>query len=262
MAGDHAGVAVHEHLRRLILQGVLRPGRTLNQVELARMLGVSPTPIREALRMLQEEGLVEAEPQKRARVAAFYPSQLESVYVQRIFLESFGARLTAAASTEAKVEELDEHLRSGARVARRGMEEWQAFNRRFHLAVVERLGPDLLAVARRLIDRSDHYLLSRMYRAGGPAAWSTADMDWATVDVEHEAIVEAFRTADGSAVAAIVARHLGRTACAVIGELAPDYAPDILEQAIATVVGGDGRPPDSTGRVPVQAPSGLRLQNL
>src|SRR3954454_6585784 len=52
---DHAAVAVHEHLRALILNGTLPPGAVLNQVELAPQLGVSRTPIREAIRMLQEE---------------------------------------------------------------------------------------------------------------------------------------------------------------------------------------------------------------
>src|SRR5882762_1619922 len=88
---DHAASAVHHHLRSLILNGTLTPGSTLNQVELAPRLGVSRTPLREAIRMLQEEGLVEAEPQKRARIVGFDPADLEAAYVQRILLESLGA---------------------------------------------------------------------------------------------------------------------------------------------------------------------------
>ena len=60
-------VAVHARLRQLILDGTLPPGSLLSQLQLSRALGVSRTPLREALRMLQEEGLVDAEPNQRAR---------------------------------------------------------------------------------------------------------------------------------------------------------------------------------------------------
>jgi DNA-binding GntR family transcriptional regulator len=76
ITGDHAAGRVHAHLRRLILEAVIPPGTIVTQVELAARLGVSRTPIREAIRMLQEEGLVVAEPQKRARVIGFDPAEV------------------------------------------------------------------------------------------------------------------------------------------------------------------------------------------
>ena len=57
---------VYERVRNAILDGELRPGETMSQVVLAEELGVSRTPLREALRMLQGEGLVEARPNRRA----------------------------------------------------------------------------------------------------------------------------------------------------------------------------------------------------
>ena len=56
---------VHAYLRECILDGTLTPGTKLSQVSLARQLGISRTPLREVLRMLQEEGLVEIEPNQR-----------------------------------------------------------------------------------------------------------------------------------------------------------------------------------------------------
>src|SRR6266496_3683716 len=67
--GKIAATHVHTHLRQMILDGTVPPGTVLSQVQLAQEIGVSRTPLREALRMLQEEGLVLAEYNHRVRVA-------------------------------------------------------------------------------------------------------------------------------------------------------------------------------------------------
>ena len=70
---------VHAYLRACILDGTLKPGTKLSQVSLAAQLGISRTPLREVLRMLQEEGLVEIEPNQRTRVAGLDPQELDDV---------------------------------------------------------------------------------------------------------------------------------------------------------------------------------------
>jgi DNA-binding GntR family transcriptional regulator len=79
---------VHAYLRECILDGTLTPGTKLSQVSLARQLGISRTPLREVLRMLQEEGLVEIEPNQRTRVAGLDPQELDDVYASRILFET------------------------------------------------------------------------------------------------------------------------------------------------------------------------------
>ena len=73
---------LHAYLRSCILDGRLPPGTKLSQATLADQLGVSRTPMREVLRMLQEEGLVTSEPNQRMRVAGLDPVELDSDYRQ------------------------------------------------------------------------------------------------------------------------------------------------------------------------------------
>ena len=89
--------AVYERVREAILEGEIAPGATMSQVALADELGISRTPLREALRMLQSEGLVEAERNRRVRVAAVSPVDLEELCIMRVTLEAEAIRLAGAA---------------------------------------------------------------------------------------------------------------------------------------------------------------------
>src|SRR6204780_5093373 len=99
--------ALHAYLRECVLDGTLTPGTKLSQVALADQLGVSRTPLREVLRMLQEEGLVEIEPNQRTRVAGLDPQELDDIYASRILLGTLALSMTighfgAKARAEAK----------------------------------------------------------------------------------------------------------------------------------------------------------------
>src|SRR3984893_8785178 len=85
---------VHAYLRECILNGTLSPGTKLSQVTLAAQLGISRTPLREVLRMLQEEGLVEIEPNQRTRVAGLDPAELDDTYACRILMETLALSMT------------------------------------------------------------------------------------------------------------------------------------------------------------------------
>src|SRR6204780_2171977 len=86
--------ALHSYLRECVLDGTLVPGTKLSQVALAEQLGISRTPLREGLRMLQEEGLVEIEPNQRTRIAGLDPQELDDVYACRILLETLALSMT------------------------------------------------------------------------------------------------------------------------------------------------------------------------
>jgi DNA-binding GntR family transcriptional regulator len=91
-------------LRALILDGDLRPGTRLGEVELADRLGVSRTPVREALTRLAAEGLVEIAPNRGARVATWTVAELEGVFDLRASLEP---QLTGFAVERASSEDVD-----------------------------------------------------------------------------------------------------------------------------------------------------------
>jgi DNA-binding GntR family transcriptional regulator len=225
--GDHAAASVHQHLRRLILEGAIPPETILPQVSLAARLGISRTPLREAIRMLQEEGLVVAEPQKRARVAPFDASDLEAIYVQRLTLEGLGVIISTPRLTAEERAELEE-LRDTMSVDRLtdDPEAWQTAHRRFHLLLVDRLGAHLLRAVVLNMDSSERYRLL-VARLGGQ------DRRWQNTVTEHAAIVDAVLAGDADKASELLSAHLARTALTLIAELAPAYDPSILRASLA-----------------------------
>ncbi len=112
--------ALHAYLRECVLDGTLTPGTKLSQVALADQLGVSRTPLREVLRMLQEEGLVEIEPNQRTRVAGLDPQELDDVYASRILLETLALSMTLDSFTGAYQREARRMLTAMRQAAKSG----------------------------------------------------------------------------------------------------------------------------------------------
>jgi DNA-binding GntR family transcriptional regulator len=102
---------IYEQLKRAILRSQLAPGAWLPQEELAEQFGVSRMPIRDALRMLSAEGLVELLPHRGARVAPLSAEELEELYAVRMGLECLAARLAAARMTPVVLERMAQALR-------------------------------------------------------------------------------------------------------------------------------------------------------
>ena len=104
--GRRTALDVYEALRDSILAGRIKPGAYLSQVEVARELGVSRTPVREALRRLDESGLIAAEPNFRCRVLGLDPEEIESIYIKRVILEGFSVLCTASGASGAQLSDL------------------------------------------------------------------------------------------------------------------------------------------------------------
>ena len=97
---------VFQTLRAAILKGELKPGERLMELQLAAKLGVSRTPIREAIRMLEQEGLAVTIPRKGAEVAKMTEKDMEDVLLIRCSLEDLAVRLSCDKITAAELQEL------------------------------------------------------------------------------------------------------------------------------------------------------------
>jgi DNA-binding GntR family transcriptional regulator len=103
---DTAQEIVLGALRRAILEGVLEPGARLRQEDLATVFDTSRIPVREALRALEYEGLVESEPHRGFTVSSLDADEIDEVYELRIVLESHAVRLAVPLLTDTDLAEL------------------------------------------------------------------------------------------------------------------------------------------------------------
>lgn len=128
------GARVYESLRESIRSGRLPPGERLRETEIAEKLGVSRTPVREALRRLQSDGLVTFAPWRGMTVAELDLQQLEELYDMREVLESAAARFAAANASAADVawlrSLLDDQAKAGS-----DSEALERINRELHDAI-------------------------------------------------------------------------------------------------------------------------------
>ena len=110
--------AATEHLRKEIVSGSLQPGETLPESQVGRMLSVSRAPVREALRLLEREGLVEFDRRGTARVCEFDLEDVRELGLMRMVLEPAASRLAAERRPEAGLDAIEENLRALKRVSR------------------------------------------------------------------------------------------------------------------------------------------------
>lgn len=134
---DKAYAAIYEALTA----GRLRPGEHLAEERLAREIGVSRTPVREALRRLSAEGFVEFMPNQGGRVPSLSVDDVIEIFDLRVILESYAASLAAQRITPEQLDELGElcDVMENAVAKRRSgyLEELSSGNRRFHRVLIE-----------------------------------------------------------------------------------------------------------------------------
>ncbi|MFG2961510.1 GntR family transcriptional regulator [Streptomyces sp. NPDC048291] len=228
-AGRRLALDVHGRLRAMILSGELAPGSALLQADMARKLGVSRTPMREAFRLLQEEGLIDSRPDQRARVRAVDPEDLDGVYGARIMLEALAVTMTAKTLTSEDLDRMRDILERMKLLADdEKPDEWYAAHREFHRTATQAVGAQLQRMLASLAEHSERYI--RLAQLGVPGAWARARK-------EHEALLEALKAKDEAEAARVVAVHLARTALGVLADVAPEYEPVTTRSALR-IVGG------------------------
>lgn len=132
---------VVEAVRRMIAQGRLRGGEWLRQSRLAAELGISFTPIREGLKQLEAEGLVEHVPYRGVRVVEFRPDDVLDIYTIRSTLESLAAASAAERISPEQLTELEAiHAQMVALHGAQNLHEVRQLNEQFHLLISEASG--------------------------------------------------------------------------------------------------------------------------
>jgi DNA-binding GntR family transcriptional regulator len=138
-----AVVTAYSVIRSGIVSGELARGDRLREAELAERIGVSRTPVREALRRLDAEGLVDFTPNRGASVTAWNERELDDLYELRALLESYAARLAAArisADALARLTDLAEEMRSLADAGSQTADKLTELNGEFHLTITRASG--------------------------------------------------------------------------------------------------------------------------
>jgi DNA-binding GntR family transcriptional regulator len=228
--GEGNVASTHERIRNAILSGELGAGLELSQVELAERLGVSRTPLREAIRMLQREGLVElGHHRKKLRIAPFSVEDLDQLYALRIVTEPFAAHLSVPHLTLEDLEVIDRTLVEMDEFAEReDARGWEAPHREFHHRLIRHGGDRLVSAASELADHAERYRRVKLQQA--PRAWSIGS-------AEHAEIAVAAHAGDSQAVMTLMAEHFARTALTVIPLVSPEHDPRGVRDALRFVKG-------------------------
>jgi DNA-binding GntR family transcriptional regulator len=226
-----AVTALRDRLRDAIVNGEIAAGSVRTQTELAEMLGVSRTPLREALRMLELEHLIVRESNSRFRVADFSLEEIEQLGVMRISLEAAAVRLTVPELTNADHAELEGLLAQTARLAELG--EWEAWERphlEFHMKLTGAVGPTYTEQLTRLWGHATRY--RRAYET-----IVTASERHEVSQREHRAILDAAEAYDAEAAAALVAVQYARTVLEIAAVLDPDLPLERVRTALEAETG-------------------------
>ena len=199
---ERAGNLIAHEIRRAIIEGRLAPGDVLREEQLARELGTSRTPVREALVELRNEGLVESRATRRAVVRAYDANELRDIYELRAALEAHAAGIAAERAGRAVGLELDasiERFRSLATAVGDDVGDLVAENLVFHGLIADATGgPRLKKMIEQVMVSPKRY---RAYAAYVPEHRSTIERD-------HEAIAAAVKAGDRSAASARMADHV------------------------------------------------------
>ena len=220
----------YEELRRQILQGELAPGATFSQVQLSDQLGVSRTPLREAVRLLQMEGLLRAEPRRRVRVSPLSTEDFEDLYAIRIALESLAVRLTVPQLDQTELADTKlAHLEWSAALSEGDLGASRESHRRFHFSLYAHAGTRLVKQVGDLWDHAERYRLLQWTHAGEQTQIARL------AHRDHAGILEAGEQHDAVLAARRMAEHLARTALMTLVQVDHNHEPTRVREALAHV---------------------------
>jgi DNA-binding GntR family transcriptional regulator len=193
----------YSHVREQVLAGRLAPGERVRISHVARELGVSDIPVREAVARLQSEGLLRGEAHKGAVVARLGAHEIEELFAIRTELEALATRRAAQSLTSEQLDhlrELVEQMQTAEREQR--AEDYGQLNRDFHFAIYDAQDYRRLAAMIRDLWQSTDWC-RRIFERDRDSVRLSSD--------EHAGIYQALRRGDGDAAAALLRRQKQRS---------------------------------------------------
>jgi DNA-binding GntR family transcriptional regulator len=193
------GDQVKEFVIEAIMSGEFKPGDRVVASSLARRLGVSQAPVREAIRDLVLLGFLENQPFKGTSVRSFSPKELYEVYTVRAALESLAARLAVARLSEEDIQDLRETLDEMIHAAQEQDEAGMTrLDNEFHETILQ---------------ISDNKLLYHLWQTLQFGYWTIVTTRMSSYDLEelarrHETLLEALRTRDPQKAMTAMQRHI------------------------------------------------------
>lgn len=214
LTASHGTQHAYERIRAGVVENRYPPGHRLIEQKLAAELGLSRTPVREALRMLVAEGLVVSERNRGAMVRPLSATEIDDLYGLRVRLESYAAELAATRASEAELGELMAAADAFGAVRRKvdvhsvdGARELHHANRRFHDGI-------LAAARHRRLDSMlaravDLPLVFQAFQTFGAAELERSD-------TFHHLIVDAMCRRDAARAGSLMAEHIAQGRDAVL----------------------------------------------
>ena len=198
--GLHEQVA--ERLRTMLVEGLIQPGAKLNERELCEKLRVSRTPLREAIKLLAAEGLVDLLPNRGAVAVKLTEADVMNTFEVLAMLEGMSGELAAQRVTDEEIAEIQAlHYEMMACFSRRDLSGYYSLNARIHSAINNAARNPVLINTYRSINARVQSLRFRT---------NQNETKWQLAMKEHERMLEALAAHDPAALRAVLVAHLNR----------------------------------------------------
>ena len=210
---------VYETLEELIIYRALAPGQHLVEADIAKRLGVSRIPVREAFQLLARDGWIDLRPHQGAFVHKPTTREVDNVFSVRTLLEVEATRLAASKETHDSIPALRKILHTGRESLARGDERALVMlNSQFHAHITQMGENEVLAGLIARLDKRIRWYFARVVMSRGSNSWK-----------EHAEIVEAVAARDPKRASEAMRRHAERTRSAYFRE--KGRAPGAIREA-------------------------------
>ncbi len=194
---------VVDALRDAIVQGEFKPGQTLVETDLANQLGVSRAPVREALQILNGEGLLETVPYHGTTVRRLTKTDIEELYSLRSVLEAFAVRRIIARKRPEDIKVLRAHFQDMLKTAEEGdLRKINDIDRSFHTTLIELSGHSMLISIWSSVSLRVRQVMALL---------NELNADMKQIAYNHLPLIEAIEAGDEEKATELIARHVAAT---------------------------------------------------